>query len=239
MTPRYLEVSDYIMKNIQSGEWPVDYLIPTEMQLCEQFGVSRPTVRTAVLKLVQEGYLCRVKGKGTFVTSPPVLEQTTIFIESFFREMRLRGMEISTEVLEFRIVLADSDPEVKRYLETADKTFIRLSRLRYMKGSFDKGPIVLTTTCLPAEDSFMFQHDFERESLVEVLDANGKHRKRMEKELTAVALGARESRLLGVEEGTLAMRIISVAWDENGTVVEMTESLYPLERNRFILKLSL
>ena len=61
----------------------------------------------------------------------------------------------------------------------------------------------------------------------------------MEKVLTAVALSSRESRLLGVEEGTLAMRITSVSRDKKGEIVETTESLYPLERNQFMLKLQL
>lgn len=239
MTPVYMEITEYIMQKIRSGEWSIDYMIPTEMQLCEQFGVSRPTVRAAVLKLVQEGHLRRVKGKGTFVTAPRVLEQSTIFIESFFREMNQRGVEISNEVLEFRIMPADSDTPVKKRLETTDKEIIKLTRLRYVKDSFHKGPIVLTTSCFPSDSTFLFQYDFESASLTKTLNENGKRRKYMEKELTALALGARESRLLGVEEGTLAMRIVSVARDKKGQVVETTESLYPLERNQFMLKLQL
>ena len=239
MTPVYMEITEYIMQKIHSGEWPIDYMIPTEMQLCEQFGVSRPTVRAAVLKLVQEGHLRRVKGKGTFVTAPRVLEQSTIFIESFFREMQQRGVEISTEVLEFRLMPADSDPAVKKRLETEEKEIIRLTRLRYVKDSFDKGPIVLTTSCFTSDCTFLFQCEFENASLTKTLNENGKRRRYMEKELTAVVLSARESRLLGVEEGTLAMRIISVAWDKMRQDVETTESLYPLERNQFMLKLQL
>lgn len=239
MASAHVEINDYIMRKINSGEWPIDYMIPTEMQLCEQFGVSRPTVRTALMKLTQEGYLRRVKGKGTFVTTPHVLKQSTVFIESFFREMRQRGIEISTEVLEFRIMPSDSDPALKEKLSTSDETLIKLARLRYVKGEFDKGPIVLTTSYFPSECDFLFRYDFELVSLTDVLNENGKRRKSMEKELTAVALGVKESRLLGVEEGALAMRIISVSRDKKENVVEITESIYPLERNQFILKLQL
>lgn len=239
MTPVHLEINEYIMQKINSGEWPIDYMIPTEIQFCEQFGVSRPTVRIAIMKLVQEGYLRRIKGKGTFVTTPRVLEQSTVFIESFFREMRQRGVEISTEVLEFRMMPSDCEPAVKERLNTKDEKLIKLARLRYVKGSFDKGPIVLTTSYFTSECDFLFQYDFESVSMTDVLNENGKKRKRIEKELTALALGGKEGRLLGVEEGTLAMRIVSVSKDKDEQVVETTESLYPLERNRFILKLQL
>lgn len=70
MAARYSEIEEYIMDKIHTGEWPVGYMIPKEVELCEQFGVSRSTVRTAMLRLVQEGHLKRVKRKGTFVTAP-------------------------------------------------------------------------------------------------------------------------------------------------------------------------
>lgn len=237
MTPAHLEINNYIMNKIHTGEWPVGYMIPTEMQLCDQFGVSRPTVRTAVLRLVQEGHLRRVKGKGTFVTAPRVLEQSTVFIESFLREMRQRGIEITTEVLEFRIMPAE--PEIMAKLESDSREMIKLSRLRYVKDSFDRGPIVLTTSWFCGAESFLFKYDFERSSLTEALEENGKHRKYMEKELTAVPLDTKESRLLGVREGALAMRITSLCRDQDGAMVEYCESLYPLERNQFVLKLQL
>ena len=237
MAPAYLGINDYIMDKISTGEWPVGHMIPTEMQLCEQFGVSRPTVRTAVLKLVQEGHLRRVKGKGTFVTAPRVLEQSTVFIESFLREMRQRGIEISTEVLEFRIMSAE--PEIMEKLESDGKEMIKLSRLRYVKDSFDQGPIVLTTSWFTGKEKYLLKYEFERRSLTEVFEENGRRRKYMEKALTAVPLGVRESRLLGVHEGDLAMRITSVCRDQDGRLMEYCESLYPLERNQFVLKLQL
>ena len=78
-----------------------------ELDLCKQFGISRPSVRTALLSLVNDGYLVRTKGKGTFVTMPQRLEESTLFIESFAEESRKQGRTIKTEVLEFRIMRAE------------------------------------------------------------------------------------------------------------------------------------
>ena len=88
MKPLHAQISEYIMTKIQSGEWPVGHMLPTELELCEQFGISRSSVRTAMMSLVNDGYLKRVKGKGTFVTNPMRLEDTTIFIESFAEDMK-------------------------------------------------------------------------------------------------------------------------------------------------------
>ena len=63
MAARYSEIEEYIMNKIHTGEWPIGYKIPKEVELCEQFGVSRSTVRTAMLRMVQDGHLKRVKRK--------------------------------------------------------------------------------------------------------------------------------------------------------------------------------
>ena len=237
MAARYSEIEEYIMDKIHTGEWPVGYMIPKEVELCEQFGVSRSTVRTAMLRLVQEGHLKRVKRKGTFVTAPRVLEDTTVFIESFFNEMFRRGIEVETEVLEFRYMEATEDL-MEKFGDNCQKV-IKLSRLRYAKDSFDKGPIVLTTSYLPEGDSFLFDYDFTKASLTPALKEHQKNRYSMEKEMTALVLGGRESHLMGMKEGSLAMLITSITKNDKGQVIDVTESIYPLERNKFVWKLKL
>ena len=66
MAARYSEIEEYIMNKIHTGEWPIGYKIPKEVELCEQFGVSRSTVRTAMLRMVQDGHLKRVKRNMLF-----------------------------------------------------------------------------------------------------------------------------------------------------------------------------
>ena len=183
MAARYSEIEEYIMNKIHTGEWPIGYKIPKEVELCEQFGVSRSTVRTAMLRMVQDGHLKRVKRKGTFVTAPRVLEDTTVFIESFFNEMFRRGIEVETEVLEFRYM--EMTEELAKKFENGDSRVIKLSRLRYVKDSFDKGPIVLTTSYMPESDAFLFDYDFTKASLTKALNDHSKNRFSLEKEMTA------------------------------------------------------
>lgn len=237
MAAGYAEIRDYIMEKIDMGEWSVGMMIPTEMQLCEQFGVSRPTVRTALMKLVKEGHLRRVKGKGTFVTVPRIVDQSTIFIESFYKEMLEQGLETTTEVLEFRRIPAIE--HWQKLLETDNSMMIKLSRLRYVKDSFEQGPIVLTTSYFSGDKAFLLEHDFEKQSVTAVMKENGFVKDYIEKEFTSVMLTPKESRFLGMEEGTLGMRVDSVIRNEDGEVVEVSESLYPMARNKFFLKLHL
>ena len=237
MATGYADIKDYIMNKIDTDEWSVGMMIPTEMQFCEQFGVSRPTVRTALLKLVKEGYLKRVKGRGTFVTVPKVLDQTTVFIESFFWEMREQGKEITTEVLELRKV--PSFEPWSLLLEKDSPMMIKLTRLRYVKNSFGEGPIVLTTSYFSEEKEFLLEQDFEEKSMTSTLKENGINKASVEKEFISVVLTPKECRLLGVADGSLGMRVDTVIRNADGEVVEVCVSIYPMSRNKFFLKLHL
>lgn len=237
MATGYADIKDYIMNKIDTDEWSVGMMIPTEMQFCEQFGVSRPTVRTALLKLVKEGYLKRVKGRGTFVTVPKVLDQTTVFIESFFWEMREQGKEITTEVLELRKV--PSFEPWSLLLEKDSPMMIKLTRLRYVKNSFGEGPIVLTTSYFSEEKEFLLEQDFEEKSMTSTLKENGINKASVEKEFISVVLTPKECRLLGVADGSLGMRVDTVIRNTDGEVVEVCVSIYPMSRNKFFLKLHL
>ena len=57
--PRYMQLAQTLVNEIQSGRFPVGSTIPTEFELCEQFGASRSTVREAVKQLVQLGMVVR------------------------------------------------------------------------------------------------------------------------------------------------------------------------------------
>ncbi|MGG0844862.1 FadR/GntR family transcriptional regulator [Peribacillus simplex] len=67
------QVVSQIESLIQSGEWQIGKQIPPEMDLIQQFDVSRNTLREAVRSLVYAGLLVTKQGKGTFVRSSSTL----------------------------------------------------------------------------------------------------------------------------------------------------------------------
>lgn len=67
----YKVVAERIERRIRAGEWPWRAPIPNEYALAEHYGVSRPTVRSAIQILVNDGMVEVRPGKGTFVTWQP------------------------------------------------------------------------------------------------------------------------------------------------------------------------
>jgi GntR family transcriptional regulator len=72
-------------------------ILPSERQLCLDYGVSRITVRKAIEKTVADGLLVSVPGKGTFVAARTA--RSRLHLASFSEEMSRMGLEPSTKVL--------------------------------------------------------------------------------------------------------------------------------------------
>lgn len=63
------QVAEDIASDIAAGKLPSGTKMPTEVELAEQYGVSRVTIRRAIKELVGENLLTVVHGRGTFVAT--------------------------------------------------------------------------------------------------------------------------------------------------------------------------
>jgi GntR family transcriptional regulator len=98
--PFYFQLAELLEQEIASGRWAPGARIPSEPELCEQFGLSRTTIRQALARLEQRGLIQRLKGQGTFVqrSQPGLwLLQSS---EGFFQEEVDRlGRTVTSRVL--------------------------------------------------------------------------------------------------------------------------------------------
>lgn len=67
--PRYDQIFRILHERIARGVLPIGTLLPTEAQICADFGVSRFTAREALRRLVDSGMIARRKGSGSYVTA--------------------------------------------------------------------------------------------------------------------------------------------------------------------------
>lgn len=65
--PQYVRIGELLRKRIQRGTYPLDSLLPTEVELCEEFAISRHTVREALRRLTDDGLIQRRQGSGSRV----------------------------------------------------------------------------------------------------------------------------------------------------------------------------
>ncbi len=158
----YIQLTRIFLDEVTSGRWQLAQKIPTEQDLCRKYGVSKITVRQAINNLVSEGYLIKIQGKGTFVTSVlPVmgLSMRTRFTEDMF------GEEVSTEKKIIYEGIQEPPQEIRTYLKTAESIFqIRSKR------TVDGEPAYLTDSFIPYHMlPGIEQLDFSQNSFYSVL----------------------------------------------------------------------
>ena len=100
---KYSVIKKHICQQIESGQWPQHYKVPSENELTQQFDVSRMTARRALQELTEQGILVRAQGSGTFVSTfksqSSLLEIRNISDEISERGHKHHAQQISLETM--------------------------------------------------------------------------------------------------------------------------------------------
>lgn len=196
---KYVRVRDHL-RSLVTHELTVGDTIPSERLLCEQFGVSRMTVRQAVDALVVEGLLAREQGRGTFVA--PTKVDIEVRLASFGEEMRRRGMEPASTVLSADVESATPDVADALDILPGERVF-SLHRVRFADGD----PMAIEQSWLPCQ---LVPGLFDVElpaSVYGELRRRGLEPDWGEETVTATEVDAADAELLGVAAGSAVLRL--------------------------------
>ena len=132
--PYYEQLRVILERAMTEGRVSVGEQLPSEAQLCEDYGVSRTVVRQALNELANEGLLVRQKGKGSFVAPPKVDEHLAQSLTGLAEEVRARGPAPDQRHPHVRALPArpTTSPQVLE-LQAGDDV-IHLERLRSIDG---------------------------------------------------------------------------------------------------------
>lgn len=231
--PLYYQLKEVLLEYIKNYHEDLEEPIPTEMELSNQFNISRPTVRQAINELAVEGYLTRVKGKGTFILKPRITQKFLLALDSFNDEMRQKGLTPSTKLLSGKVV--PSNERVSNALGVKSGTdVVELRRLRFADGE----PIVVVVTYIAQEKcSGLLAKDLEGRSLYEILESDyGLTIYSATRNLEAIAAGSYEAHLLEIEKGDPVHFSESIVYLMDGSPIEYSLAKYRGDRNSFTVK---
>jgi len=126
-SPKYIQLKEQLLSWIASGRYRPGDKLPSENELAEQFSLSRQTVRQSLGELVQEGWLAREQGKGTFVgrQSPErrvssgnrTVGIITTSISDYIFPSIVRGVESALKDRGYRLLLSSTDHRKDRERE--------------------------------------------------------------------------------------------------------------------------
>ena len=145
--PLYQQIYDEIKDAIEKGAYKPKERIPSELELAEQYEVSRITVRRAVEELCSDGYLVKQQGRGTFVSTPHINRQFhASALQSFTDLCESNGMKAGAHVVDRQIVPARQYEQEFFGLEK-NALLLHIKRIRTADGE----PIFEENVFLPFE----------------------------------------------------------------------------------------
>jgi GntR family transcriptional regulator len=239
--PLVYQLGEAVRDKIVRGEYRLDQPIPTEGELQKLYGVSRTTVRLALAKLVNEGYIRRQQGKGTYVNprglvtkgKPKRLSRDMFGVKSTTRIIQSAGMKVRTEVRHFERGLPSEEVAEKLGIGQRDPV-LHFHRVRYA----DDKPLVMEKSWIPAAQCPDLNREDVKNSLYAVLFKKYHYRiAAAHQSLRAMVASESDAQTLDLQVGEPVMSVYGVTYLDDGRAIEAQESHFRAESIEFIIEL--
>jgi GntR family transcriptional regulator len=233
---RYAQLAESLVEKINGGSYPVGSLMPTELDLCREFGVSRTTVREAFRHLTDLGLVSRRAGVGTQVRARYSTPRYVHAIESisdifqYTRASSLPKLLVSEE-----IEAGEDDARLLRC--PPGQHWTRFETLRSFAG---KGvPMVHSVAYVqPAHAAIVKLVPTRREAIYTLLDREfGEPVLEVQQEFRAIQFRAPLARLLKVKAGSAGLHVIRHYLGSGERLLLVTLSAYPSDRFSYAMRL--
>ncbi len=229
--PLYFQVAQHLERAIESGELPPGTQLENEIQLADQLGLSRPTMRRAMQYLVDRGLLVRKRGIGTQVAHAKF--RRPVELSSLWDDLVRSGQQPVTKVMAISQELPTGEIAHKLGLSEGTEVVL-LDRLRCVGDE----PLARLRNYLPAGlVPGLTAEILERTGLYQLLRSNG-----ITLHAATQVIGARgatqsEGRLLGEPKGAPLLTMERTAYDDAGRVIEYGTHIYRASLYSFELNL--
>jgi len=226
--PRYAQLAKTLLNEIKSGLYSVGDLLPTEFELCTQFGVSRFTVREAVKQLVQKGLIVRQPGVGSRVISQVSASQYTQTM-SGITDLRQYATETTLEISAHKVV--EVNQEIAEHLgATPGETWLRIEGLRSVDNQHL--PICWTEVYVaPRFRSITGVSGRLARPIYQMIEEQFDCKiKTVHQEIQAIILSAPVAKKLGATARSAGLWLCRKYMDERDDLVEMAISIHPSDR---------
>jgi len=227
--PIYKIIENDIKNQIKDKSLKPGDLVPSENELKEMYNVSRMTARQALSNLVNEGYLYRHRGKGTFISNRKI-EKNIHGVRSFTEEMKEMNREVLNKVLSFVVKKVPKDLKDKLFLENDDEV-ICIERIRYG----DNIPVLyeqlyISKKMFKTIDSEVFNHSFyqyvEKDQLFQISHCM--------QSIEALKANKDVAKHLEINKNDPVLLIVRNSFLNNGRPFEYVKSYYRADQYRLL-----
>ncbi len=231
--PLYYQLKTILLERIHNNEWTEGEMFPGEQELQEDYELSRTTVRQTLSELVNEGYLVRHRGRGTFVAKPKVTYNPTASLE-MTEYMRKQGIQLGWRLLKSEWTTADAAVASMLHL-TEGAPVWAVRRLRLV------GEETIGYHCAYVPKRYAPHLNMnaleEGDSLDYLKGLPQMANPRIERTLEARLSGELETELLGMASGAPMLYMERVVYSAEGEPLEFLQAAFHGDRFRYRISL--
>ena len=218
--PLHSRVEKMLRQLIEQPAFQNGELFPKEVDIANELGIARNTVRHAISKLVNEGLLVRKKGVGTKVASKRISTRLDSWW-SFTGEMKSRGMDVVNFDLEVEPVPATNEVAEAMHIKEGIKV-IQLSRLR----GTSSGPSLLSISWFHPRLKMTNKDDYSKPLYQMLEEDHGVIVSVSREEISAIKAEETLAEKFSVEIGSPILFRQRLVCDSDGRIVEYNKVYY-------------
>ncbi|MCP4367997.1 MAG: GntR family transcriptional regulator [Deltaproteobacteria bacterium] len=232
--PVYFKLQTEIKKQIEEGRWAPGESIPTERELSKTYELSSGTVKKSLLNLVNEGYLYRIQGKGTFVAGTTIRRGS---LRYYRLQKDFRDEEILLTVTLIKLNRKKGIPKYNNYLQiSSNQNLYEMKRLFVFK---DK-PVLYCVSYLPCNmfpGLEKYKDDFCGEiTLYQLLEKEyGITTVSNKKLLSTIAVDKEKAAFLNVPEGKHLLFIEMMSFTYQNKPYEYRKTYLPTDDQKLVV----
>jgi GntR family transcriptional regulator len=242
----YQQIADDLRRQIEAGILEPGKQLPTELELREEYKASRNTVRDAIKRLTSLGLVESRPGSGTFVTQKidpfiTVLTQDPVtgygggegatYLSQVSKAHRTPTVSL------VRVESKPAPEEIALRLRITPGAHVVL---RHQERFIDKTPYSLQTSFFPFEFTakaprLLMAGDIEEGTVRYLEEVMGIKQASYRDWITVRAPDDNEQRFFGIPHDSMVFQIFRSAFDQHGNAMRVTVTVFPADRNQFIV----
>ena len=232
LVPKYFQIANEIISGIKTNKSKPGDQIPSENDIISQYQVSNTTARKVLLEIEKEGWVIKVKGKGTFVKENPISRSATKIL-SFTKNMKQIGLTPSTQLIDSMIIHQPLMKTISRRNYTLQPPIYKITRLRFANGIpvMKEDRFISMRYCPGIENINMEQplYDIYKDSYDLQI-------KQIDQVISAIIINKELCRLFNVKSRIPGFAVEGVTFCGNEMILEMEESIYRGDKYKFTVQ---
>lgn len=227
-TPYYKQLRSILQDYILLGDWNPGFLLPTEQELCDTYGISRITARKALDDLALAGFIERIQGKGSIVKDRR--KNASLKVQGFTESTNSSGRKGKTELLDRELVYGLTN--INKILEIDENEPLwSYRRLGYVN---DVPAVLMKHYVSKKLGDKMNEYDLQGKSFFSMYEKILKSPiASLENTVIAVNASLETAKMLGIPEHSAQMWFRGIAYLEGKIPVEVNNSIFRADYYEF------